>query len=423
MILAQAFARFVLDLDGVVWTGDEPIPGAPETIRSLRDAGKRLAFVTNNSSQTPETYAKKLAGMGAGGDAVDVVTSADATARLLADRVPALRGRTAYVIGGPGLLAAMREAGLHIVDGQDPSSTSLVVVGYDPELTYDKLRRATLAIRAGATFVASNDDATYPAPEGLIPGAGAIVAALRASTGAEPMIAGKPEPVMLEVARERVGGSPALVVGDRVTTDILAAHAVSWPGALVLTGASGVPELATAPVWPEFVLRTLADLLADLPHPQVRPATGPDLPGIATLLHGAGLSIGNARERVGRTVVAEADRGMLLGTASWEPLGSAALVRSVAVAPESRSKGIGILVVAATLRAIAHGGLSHTYLATAQAEAFFARCGFATLAREDLPEQVAHHPQVARECAGAPVMRLDLPEKPSGAAASSQQRR
>lgn len=408
MILAQAFARFVLDLDGVVWTGHEPIPGAPETIRSLRDAGKRVAFVTNNSSQTPETYAKKLADMGAGGDASEVVTSADATARLLAERVPALRGRTAYVVGGPGLVEAMRASGLHLVDGDDPAAVSLVVVGFDPDLTYDKLRRATLAIRSGATFVASNADPTYPAAEGLIPGAGAIVAALRTATDVEPMIAGKPEPVMLEVARDRVGGSPALVAGDRVSTDVLAAHALGWPGALVLSGATGVPQLAAAPVWPDFVLRTLADLLADLPHPQVRPATGPDLPGIATLLHDAGLPAGSARERVGRTVVAEADRGVLLGTAAWEPLGEQALLRSVAIAGPARSKGIGTVVVAASLRSMLQAGRSLVYLVTQEAEGFFARCGFHSVMLEDLPDAVRRHPQVARECVGAPVMRLDM---------------
>ena len=409
MILAQAFQRFVLDLDGVVWTGDEPVAGAPETIRALRDAGKRLAFVTNNSSETPEAYAKKLADIGAQGDAAEVVTSADAVARLMASSIPALRGRSAYVIGGQGLIERVAEAGVRIDDGSDPSACSIVIVGWDRELTYEKLRRATLAIRAGATFVASNTDATYPAPDGLWPGGGAIVSALRTATGVEPMVAGKPQPLMLEVAQERVGGPPALMIGDRIETDILAAQAMGWPSALVLTGATGVPELATASAWPDFVLRRLSDVLSDLPHPQLRQATGPDLPSIAQLLHEGGLPAGAARERVGRTVVAQADR-RVIATAAWEPVGDAALLRSVAVASDARGGGVGLLVVAATLRQVARAGVREVYLVTNDAEAFFTRCGFRTIQREELPEAVSAHRQITRECpASAPVMKLTLP--------------
>jgi 4-nitrophenyl phosphatase len=410
VILAQSFQRFVLDLDGVVWTGDEPVPGAPETIRSLRDSGKRLAFVTNNSSQTPESYAKKLADVGAQGEEAEIVTSADAVARLMQSKIPALRGRAAYVIGGPGLIERVAELGVRISDGADPTECSIVIVGMDRELTYDKLRIATLAIRAGATFVASNADATYPTPEGLWPGCGAIVSALRTSTGAEPMVAGKPEPLMLEVARERVGGTPALMIGDRIETDVVAAQSVGWPSALVLTGATGVPELAVAPVWPEFVLRRLSDILSDLPHPQLRGATGPDLPAIAQLLHDGGQPAGAARERVARTVVAQGDR-TVLGTAAWDPAGDAAMLRSVAVSPDTRGTGIGLLVTAAALRGISREGFREVYAVTTEAEGFFAGCGFRAVSREELPPGVAEHRQITRECpASATVMRLVLPQ-------------
>jgi glycerol-1-phosphatase len=411
VILAQAFQRFVLDLDGVVWTGDEPVAGAPETIRSLRDAGKRLAFVTNNSSQTPESYAKKLADVGAQGEESEIVTSADAVARLMESRIPALRGRMAYVIGGPGLFERVKEVGVRISDGADPTECSIVVVGWDRELTYEKLRIATLAIRAGASFVASNADATYPTPEGLWPGCGAIVAALQTATAVEPMIAGKPQPLMLEVARERVGGTPALMIGDRIETDVAAAQAVGWPSALVFTGATGVPELAIASAWPDFVLRRLSDVLSDLPHPQVRGATGPDLPAIAQLLHDGGLPAGGARERVGRTVVAESDRN-IIATASWEPAGDAALLRSVAVGTQRRGTGTGLMVTAAALRQISRAGIREVYLVAtdAAAEAFFVRCGFRPIPRDELPSEVASSKQVARECPStATVMRLALP--------------
>src|SRR2546423_9185033 len=247
MILAQAFARFAFDLDGVVWKGDRPIAGAPETIRTLRDAGKRVAFVTNNSSETHETYAKKLAEMGAVGSPDEIVSSADATARLLEKEVPGLRGRLAYVVGGEGLFNAVSSVGARIAFEEEGKDASLVVVGWDRTLTFDKLRLATLAVRSGAIFVASNADATYPAPEGLWPGAGAIVSALRTSTGVEPMVAGKPDPGVFQVARERLGGSPALGVGGRGGTRIMAPPAAGLPAALALSRAARGPAPALAP--------------------------------------------------------------------------------------------------------------------------------------------------------------------------------
>jgi amino-acid N-acetyltransferase len=225
------------------------------------------------------------------------------------------------------------------------------------------------------------------------------------------MVAGKPQPLMLEVARERVGGTPALMIGDRIETDVAAAQAVGWPSALVLTGATGVPELAIASVWPDFVLRRLSDVLSDLPHSQLRGATGPDLPAIAQLLHDGGLPAGGARERVARTVVAQADR-RIIATAAWESAGDAALLRSVAVAPDARGTGSGLLVTAAALRQIARGGSREVFLVAndAAAEAFFAHCGFRLILREELPPAVAEHRQITRECpSSAAVMRLLLP--------------
>lgn len=410
MILAQAFARFVFDLDGVIWRGEDPIGGAPETVRALRDIGKRICFVTNNSSETAESYAKKLERVGAGGDPAEVVSSADATARLLASSVPGLRGRLVYVIGGEGLRAAVEGLGVRLATEEDAPDASVVVVGFDRTLTYEKLRVATLAIRDGATFVASNTDATFPAPDGLWPGAGATVAALRTTTGVEPLVAGKPLPGVLEVARDRLGGAPALTVGDRIETDIAAAHAAGWPAALVLTGATGIPELAAAPAWPDFLLRRLTDILEDLPHPQVRAAAGPDLPHIATMLHQGGLMSGAARERLGRTVVAEADRRPI-ATAAWEQIDGAALLRSVAVSDEHRRSGVGTLVVAAALRRVLAAGFRDVYLATATAARFFESCGFRAIDRDDMPEAMATHPQVTRECPDtAAIMRARLPE-------------
>jgi 4-nitrophenyl phosphatase len=410
LILAQAFARFVFDLDGVVWRADEPIAGAPETIRSLRDAGKRIAFVTNNSSESHEAYARKLKKMNAGGDAGEIVSSADAVQRLLETTVPGARGRLAYVVGGEGLEKAARAAGLRLATEQDARDASVVLVGWDRELTYEKLKLATLAIANGAIFIASNTDATYPTPEGFWPGGGAIVAALRTATGAEPVVAGKPEPLVFEIAREVVGGTPALAVGDRVETDIAAAQAAGWPSALVLSGATQVPDLAAARAWPDYLVRRLTDILEDRPHPHLRPAAGPDLAHVANMLHAGGLIAGAARERLARTIVAEADRGRPIATASWDIAGDAALLRSVAVADDCRRSGVGTLIVAGALRRVYEQGARDVYLVTENAEKFFASCGFKTIPREELPPAIAEHPQVVRECpANAPAMHLRLP--------------
>jgi phosphoglycolate/pyridoxal phosphate phosphatase family enzyme len=409
VILAQAFSNFVLDLDGVVWRGSRPIPNAPETVAALREAGKTVLYVTNNSGQSPAALAEKLSAMGAPAAKTDVITSAAAAALLITRTVPALRGRLAYVIGGPGLVEAMEGLGLRIVEGKEAGDASLVVVGIDKKLTYDKLRHAARAIRSGAVFVATNTDPTLPDADGLWPGAGSIVAALRTATGVEPLVAGKPHAPMLEVARDRLGG-PALVVGDRVDTDVLGAQAAEWPSALVLTGATGLAELAAARAWPDFLLADLSMLLRDLPHPAVRQAAGPDLPTIATLLHDGGLPAGSARERVGRTVVAELDR-TVLATAAWEALDGPALLRSVATSPKARGHGLGVHVVAGALRGIHRAGLRDVYLVTQDAERFFGRCGFTTVPREEMPNAVARHPQVARECPStAPVMRMRLPD-------------
>jgi N-acetylglutamate synthase-like GNAT family acetyltransferase len=299
---------------------------------------------------------------------------------------------------------------MRIAEGEDGVDASVVVVGLDRALSFDRLRIATLAIARGATFVASNTDATFPAAEGAWPGAGAIVAALRTSTGREPLVAGKPDPTLLEIAGDRLGGAPALVVGDRVETDILCAQAAGWPSALVLTGSTTVRELAAAPAWPDFIVRTLPELLENRPHPQIRQASGPDLPQIATILHNAGLMSGAARERLGRTVVAEADR-RVIGTAAWEVLGDEVLLRSVAAQPEYRNAGVGTALVAGALRRILESGYRSIYLVTENAEPFFAACGFATIKRDDLPDTVAGHPQVTRECPiNAPAMRIELPQ-------------
>lgn len=395
-----------IDLDGVIWRGDRVLAGAAETIASLQASGRRICFVTNNSSEPVADVAERLAKLGAG-NAVDVVSSAEATARLLARVVPGLRGRLTFVVGGEGLRQAVASTGARLADPGEGSQATLVVVGLAKELTYEMLRAASVAVGSGAIFVASNADPSLPGPDGPWPGAGAIAAAIQTATGVAPQVAGKPQSDLLEVAAERLGGAPALMVGDRVETDVAGAERMGWPSALVLTGSTSVLGLASGSVWPTFVLRSLTDLVTDLPHPKIRPASGPDLPQIASLLHAGGLVSGAARERVGRTLIAEVDRAVI-GTAAYEVLGERGILRSLAVGQQLRRAGAGTTLAAAALRRMYEAGVREVYLATDTAAGFFETCGFVEAPKGNIPADVAEHPHLVRECPGATIMRATL---------------
>lgn len=237
----------VLDLDGVVWLGDEPIRGAAEAVRELRARGARLAFVTNNSYAPTAAVAEKLGrhGIDAGDD---VITSAAAAATLVE------AGERVLVCGGPGAVAAIEARGAEVVP-RGPAD--VVVVGYHPDFDYDRMRLASAAVRGGARLVATNDDATYPTPEGPIPGAGSILASIVTASGAAAEVAGKPHRPMAELVRAHVGVD-GWVVGDRPDTDGRFASALSFRFGLVLTGVTTAADL---PVHPEPAL-VAPDLLA-----------------------------------------------------------------------------------------------------------------------------------------------------------------
>ncbi len=241
---------WVLDLDGVIWLGGEVIAGAPEAVRALRAAGEEVVFATNNSSATVGEQEAKLASMDIPAEGA-VVTSALASARLLdpADRV--------LVVGGPGLREAVFARGCRLVDGPE---CDVVIGGLARDLTYDMLRVAGLAIRAGARWILTNPDPTYPTPHGLEPGAGAIGAAISAAGGRAPEIGGKPEGAMVELLRERLGDD-GTVVGDRVDTDGRFATALGYRFGLVLSGVTSDAELPVEPT-PWRVERDLRTLVA-----------------------------------------------------------------------------------------------------------------------------------------------------------------
>ncbi|UYM05199.1 HAD-IIA family hydrolase [Solicola gregarius] len=241
--LVSAYDVVMLDLDGVVYVGEGAVPHAPEILRALRDDA-RLAYITNNASRTPAAVAARLVGIGIDADASDVVTSAQAVSRLVAERVP--HRATVLLIGGEGLHDALLERGL-VVTASAADGPAAVVQGFSPRLDWRQLAEGAYAIGAGIPWFASNADLSVPTPRGLAPGNGAFVAALAAATGARPLVAGKPEPALFDETLLRVGGSRPIVVGDRLDTDIEGANRVGADSLCVLTGVSDIADVAAAP--------------------------------------------------------------------------------------------------------------------------------------------------------------------------------
>jgi glycerol-1-phosphatase len=264
--LSQHYDAALLDLDGVVYLGGSPIPGAADALEVAAKRGMRRAYVTNNASRTPSAIAGQLSGMGVRATASDIVTSAQAGARLLADRFPA--GSPVLVVGGMGLRLAVRARGLRPVTTAADGPLA-VVQGYAHDISYGLLAEAALALRAGSFYVATNADPTLPSPRGEQPGNGSLVQLLVTATGRDPVFAGKPEPPLHAESVQRVGARHPLVVGDRLDTDIEGAVRGGTDSLLVLTGVTQPAGLlmASARHRPTYVAACLAGL--NMSHPSV----------------------------------------------------------------------------------------------------------------------------------------------------------
>jgi glycerol-1-phosphatase len=262
--LIDDYDGVLLDLDGVVYVGPHAVIGAPETISVLREVGTGVAFVTNNAARTPDQVASALTAIGVPAAPADVVTAAQAAARLLAERVPV--GSAVLVVGGAGLRAALEEYGLRPVARADDSPVA-VIQGWSPDLAWPLLAEGCVAITRGLPWVASNTDATIPTARGLAPGSGAFVDAIAGATRRRPVVAGKPEPPLLEYAVERVHATRPLFVGDRLDTDIAGATRVHMDSLLVLSGVSQPMDLlrVDATARPTHVSMDLRGLLAPAP--------------------------------------------------------------------------------------------------------------------------------------------------------------
>ena len=259
--LAARYDHVLLDLDGCVWVGDEPTPGAVEAIGALRAAGKDVLFVTNDARVGGDDFVRKLWRLGFQASLSEVVTVGGAIQHVLAETD---RWRGAYVVGSDAIHRHVNDAGVRIVNGRDVPTADVVVLAAHDRFTYDELRGAVQATLAGAEVLAAGRDATFPMPDGHWPGTGAIVAAVEAATGATAVSVGKPEAQIFRTALDRLGaddGAGALVVGDRLDSDLAGAHAAGLDGAIVLTGATTAREAAMADPAPVAVAPTLADLL------------------------------------------------------------------------------------------------------------------------------------------------------------------
>lgn len=247
----------VLDMDGVLWRENEAIGDLNANFRKFEKAGLKVLMATNNSTKTPQQYVEKLAGLGATVSNDQIITSGMGVAYLLQKRFP--NGGSIYVVGEPSLKLTIEEAGFTISE-----KDAIAVVGaVDRNITFEKLKVATLLIRSGVPFYATNPDRTFPTPEGLIPGSGAILAAITTATDVEPIIAGKPSSTLYDFALERLGTKPeeTLAVGDRIETDILGGQRAGLRTALVL---SGIASRAEGEAWQpaiDLIVPELGDLI------------------------------------------------------------------------------------------------------------------------------------------------------------------
>jgi 4-nitrophenyl phosphatase len=256
----EGLEGLVCDLDGVMYRGSEPITGSPEAIGRLRGMGVGVVFCTNNANPTIARYIEKLTAMGVDVASEHLVTSAVVLAEVL--RGEGAAGKRAIVVGGDGLREALRSIDVDVDDDPSSRSADYVVVGFDPNYTYDALKRASFAVQAGAELIAANIDASFPAPDGLWPGAGAIVASIEVASGGRARVMGKPHEPMMRVAQSHLGDASRIaIVGDRPNTDLEGGRTMGWTTILVLSGVTHRADADRVEPSPDLTLERLEDLV------------------------------------------------------------------------------------------------------------------------------------------------------------------
>lgn len=260
-MLPSHIKSLILDMDGVIWRADSPIGDLAATFQRIRARGLKYVFATNNSTKTSEQYVERLQAFGVEVEPWQVVTSSQAAARLVAQTFP--QGTKVVVIGEDGLRIPIEQEGFEIVSLENASKAQVVVMGMDRGVSFEKLSEATLLIRKGIPFYATNTDKTFPTPRGQIPGAGAWISVITTATNVQPTVAGKPFPFLMDLSLEKLGTSKeeTLVVGDRLETDIAAGQAVGCPTALVLSGVSTREQAANWNPTPDIIVEDLSELI------------------------------------------------------------------------------------------------------------------------------------------------------------------
>lgn len=255
-IEGMGIKSLILDMDGVLWRETEPIGDLPRIFSRMKE---QYSFVlaTNNGTKTIQQFQEKLAGMGVAVEPWQIITSAQSSAEYLAELFP--KGGPVYIFGEAGLVEALESRGFYHAE----ENVIAVVAGMNRDLTFEKLKRATLLIRTGVPFIGTNPDNTYPTPEGLIPGAGSILTCLELASEVKPIMIGKPEPYMYAIAKKRLGTADdeTLAVGDRLTTDILGAQRAGCKCALVLSGVTSLDEALAWTPRPDYIAADLAELI------------------------------------------------------------------------------------------------------------------------------------------------------------------
>ena len=260
MAILDELDGLLIDLDGVVWVGREPVPGAVEALEELLAAGLEIVFVTNNPAKPAAEYARRLAEMGVEVGVERIVTAGEATAELAVERVH--EGASAFVIGAPAFHDTAAAAGLRLLAGEPAREAEVVLVSGHRGFDYEELLTATLALRRGAKLFATSRDPTLPMPGGPWPGTGAVLAAVETASGAVAEIGGKPEPHLFELARWRIGSAARIaMVGDRVSSDVVGGRRAGLGTILVLSGATSREEAEEAAPPPDRIVEDLAALV------------------------------------------------------------------------------------------------------------------------------------------------------------------
>jgi phosphoglycolate/pyridoxal phosphate phosphatase family enzyme len=263
MRLADLFDHFIIDLDGVVYIGDKPTPGAIETLATLKRIGKTVIFLTNDPRGSSREYSEKLNRMGILASPQDIITSAIAVAHYI-EKHYKLNHKKAYVVGSQALKEEIEKTGLKLTQGEEAKSADFVIIGGHQGFNYEEMKIATLAVKNGAHFLATGRDPVFPTPEGLVPATGAILASIEYATGKRATIAGKPEVIMFEVAKKYLSSHERVaIIGDRLDTDILGGKRAGITTIFALSGSTDQDILSKSDITPDYVINDLRDLLKE----------------------------------------------------------------------------------------------------------------------------------------------------------------